>query len=301
MMSMQHDPMDTISIAYGLALAIVIGALVGRTTTGFALLLLNLGVGLVALTALPRLRARGGLSRFLGVTLPLIVFYLYYRETAVVLSQPDIAWLDRLVAGVELRAWESIASDPRSPVLGELFALAYMSYVPLLLVVAVGLLRHPDRGPMGQAERFVRRVCLSWGICYILFLAVPVLGPRFAFAGLQEPRMGTGPFSVIARLNQDHGMVRGAAFPSAHVAATVIALWSVWCSKRSWFWWLLPVGAGLAIGAVYLGYHYVIDVLAGIFIGGVAIGIDQVGVRHRAISRRWSSSREALHEEGTFP
>lgn len=300
-MTRQHDPLDAIAIVYGLALAIVIGALVSRTMTGLALLLVNLGVGLVALSALPRLRARRGVARFLGVTFPLLVFYLYYRETAVVLSQPGIGWLDELVAGVELRAWESVGSDPRSQLLGELFALAYMSYVPLLLVTAVALLRLPDRGQVRPAESFVRRVCVAWGICYILFIIVPVLGPRFALLGVQEARMGAGPFSFVARLNQDHGMVRGAAFPSAHVAATGIALYSVWHCRRPWFWTLLPIGIGLAIGAVYLGYHYIIDVVLGIFIGGVAIVIDQVAFGHRGRSWRWLPAWVGFRGDGAQP
>ena len=119
--------MDAIGIAYGLVLAIVIGALVGRISTGFALVLLNLGMGLVAFAALPRLRARGGVGRFFGVTLPLLLFYVYYRETALVLSRPDIGWLDWLVAGAELRAWASVSSASNSWLLGEFFALAYMS------------------------------------------------------------------------------------------------------------------------------------------------------------------------------
>jgi membrane-associated phospholipid phosphatase len=300
-MPKQNDPLDVISIVYGLSIAALIGILVGQATTGLALLLLNLSVGLAALLALPRLRARGGLRRFFGVTLPLLVFYLYYRETAVVLNQRGITWLDRLVAGPEMQVWENLASDPGSPFFGEVFALGYMAYVPLLLVVAVALLRDPNRGPTGHAESYVRWVCISWSVCYILFLVIPVLGPRFAFPGLQEPRMGDGPFSFIARLNGDHGMVRGAAFPSAHVAATAIALWSVWCWRRAWFRWLLPAGLCLAVGAVYLGYHYVVDVLAGILVGAVAVAFDRITVRRRLLSGSWSPRPTDLRQEGKPP
>jgi membrane-associated phospholipid phosphatase len=270
----------------------------GRAAVGLGLLLLNLGLGLAASAVLPRLRARTGVSRFFGVALPLLVFFVFYREAAVALSQPDITWMDGRVARAELRLWEAATPARASAALGEVLALAYMSYVPLLIAVTVVLLRSPDQESRRPAETFVRRVCLSWAICYVVFLLVPVQGPRFAFPGLQEPRMGTGPFSAIAHWNQEYGMLRGAAFPSAHIAATTVALWSAWRWERSSFRWFLPVGVTLSIGALYLGYHYVADVLGGIVVGVLAIAIDDAGIRRRGKPRKWLRSGDDARAEG---
>jgi len=282
------DPVYAILMLFGVAYALMVGAASRDPLTGLGLVLLNLTVVAVALSVMPRMRASRGWIRFVGVTLPLFVFYLYFKEAGLALGGPDVVWLDSEIAGFELGWWESAGTDPRSPFLGELLALAYMSYVPLLLLVAVAMVRLPLRGAWAPAETYVRRICIAWAICYVLYLAVPVLGPRFVYTGYQGPRMGEGPASALARLNQSHGMLRGAAFPSAHLAATAVAVWSAWCWRRTLFLPVLSVSVALAIGAVYLGYHYVVDVAAGLLVAVLAIGVDSLPCRR-------SSSGNAIH------
>ena len=263
-------------VVFGIVYAIMVSAASHRLTTGFGLAALNVTVVTAAIAVTPRMRAGSGWVRFLGVTLPLFVFYLFFKEAGLALGRPDVTWLDSVIAGSEIGWWESAGTDPGSPLLGELLAAAYMSYVPLLIVVVVALLRLPSRGAWAPAETFVRRVCIAWAICYVLYLMIPVLGPRFVYAGYQAPRMGAGPASALAQLNQEHGMLRGAAFPSAHMAATAVAVQSAWRWRRAVFRLVFPLSIALAIGAVYLGYHYVVDIPAGLLVAALAIGADHV-------------------------
>ena len=53
-------------------------------------------------------------------------------------------------------------------------------------------------------------------------------------------------------------------------------------SRRVLFWGLLPIAVSLSVGAVYFGYHYVTDVLAGAGVGFVAVGIDRWRMSKRA-------------------
>lgn len=282
--TIQRDPVDAITLAFGLVLAPAVGLASGHAGTGLVLAAVNAALALAASAVLPRLRTRTGLARFFGLALPLLVFYVLYRETHLALSQPDIGWLDAGVARLEWPWWERTRGTHGSRLIGELLALAYMAYVPLILLLVAVLGRRAQRGPDGPAEALVRRICVAWVICYLLFLAVPVLGPRFVFPDVQPPRLGTGPFSALATFNQDHGMLRGAAFPSAHVAATVVAVWSAWRWWRAGFWAVLPIAAALAAGAVYLGYHYVVDVVAGAAVGAAAVAIDAATRRLPALA-----------------
>jgi membrane-associated phospholipid phosphatase len=137
----------------------------------------------------------------------------------------------------------------------------------------------------------VRRICIAWGICYLVFVLVPVMGPRLLYPDFQVDRIGNGPFSAIARLNQDEGMLRGAAFPSAHLAATAVATWSSRCWRKALFWSVLPVAASIAFGAVYLGYHYITDVVAGVLVAVVAVLTDRT-----IVGNGWRTASTVLEE-----
>ncbi len=92
----------------------------------------NLMAGALALTLLPRLRvAKSRAIATLGQMLPLLVFYLFYRECAVVLNQPGVSWHDLSIQAVD-RAL--VGPGPQAvAAMGEWFALGYMPYVPVLV------------------------------------------------------------------------------------------------------------------------------------------------------------------------
>jgi membrane-associated phospholipid phosphatase len=282
----RDDPVYGLMLAFGVVYAAAVGLAAGRPGLGAGLVLVNLTAAGFAMAVMPGLREGRGIVRFLGVTLPLFVWYLYFKETGFALAAPHLRWADRRVAGLELPLWESAGHAPGSPFLGEAMAAAYMAYVPLLVLVAASLVARPERGAGAPAETFVRRVAVAWGLCYLLYLAVPVQGPRLAWPELQPPRLGHGPASLLARLNQERGMLQGAAFPSAHVAATAVATYSVWQWRRPLFALVLPVGLALCAGAVYLGYHYVVDIAAGLAVAGLAV------VLEKRLMQGWMRARD---------
>jgi len=56
------------------------------------------------------------------------------------------------------------------------------------------------------------------------------------------------------------------AFPSLHTAVTLLTLAFAFKYLRWLFWLLLPVCIGLLVATVYLRHHYVIDLIAGVFL-----------------------------------
>ncbi len=275
------DPLDSFSLGFGVLFAVLVGVGSGRAATGLEVLLLNLVVGGTAVAVLPRLRAGRSVSRFFGVALQLVIFYLYYLEARLALGGPAVPWRDATVASVELPWWRAMSGVPQSGVLGELLAFGYMAYVPMLLGVIVALLADEPRGALAPAESLVRRVCLAWALCFVVFVVVPVLGPRFQFPALQAGRLGKGLFSSLAHLNQTYGMLHGGSFPSAHVAATAVAVWSAWRWRRALLWLVLPLAVLLAVACVYLAYHYVVDVVVGVLFGAAGVVADRVVVAPR--------------------
>jgi membrane-associated phospholipid phosphatase len=53
-------------------------------------------------------------------------------------------------------------------------------------------------------------------------------------------------------------------FPSGHTEMTIISIYLSLKFKQSIRWIILIVGISLIIATVYLRYHYVIDIIAGI-------------------------------------
>ena len=60
-----------------------------------------------------------------------------------------------------------------------------------------------------------------------------------------------------------HGSSVGTAFPSSHVAVAVTVLLLARNYGRTAFLCLLALVPGLAVGAVYGGFHYAVDTVAG--------------------------------------
>jgi membrane-associated phospholipid phosphatase len=73
----------------------------------------------------------------------------------------------------------------------------------------------------------------------------------------------------LIELIERFGRVHGAAFPSAHVAGSMVAICASWRYRRGLFWICLPFFVSMCVATVYGRYHYIADVLAGIAVGGL--------------------------------
>jgi len=64
------------------------------------------------------------------------------------------------------------------------------------------------------------------------------------------------------------------AFPSGHTAVALVTLFFAWkYQQRALFRVLVPAVSALIVSTVYLRYHYVIDVIAGVLLALLTIFI----------------------------
>jgi membrane-associated phospholipid phosphatase len=155
------------------------------------------------------------------------------------------------------------------PLAAELFQIGYLSYF-LLLVVVAGLFRR--RGQDASFRGVIAASVLAYLFCYVVFVAVPMEGPVHTLRHLSGPPPFEGPFLALVRLVQRAG-VHGNAFPSAHVAGALPpVIFACRHAPRLGAVMMLLV-ALMGLGAVYDGYHYVSDVVAGIAVGAAAAAI----------------------------
>lgn len=291
MLRIPSDPADRFTAGFGIAFGLLVWLETGTTLAHAIVPLGNTLLAGLVLTLLPRLRNHpAGWVGYLGVALPLVIFYLYYLEAGLVLASPGTRWHDVQIVALEGGASAAI---PTLAVrfLGPLLALAYVGYVPLLAIASFTLYRSSPPGPASPARRAVRAITVAWSICFISYLAFPVLGPRLLDPDLQMARLGDGLVAQLAILHETRTMLHGGAFPSAHLAATTIVMMALWRWRRPLFWPFAPVAIGIGLGSVYLGYHYLTDVAVGIALGGAVFHADRTPRRGASLLAKAVRSR----------
>ncbi|GLC25829.1 phosphatase PAP2 family protein [Roseisolibacter agri] len=233
--------------------------------------------GLAALLAaaawtLRRASPQRGATRALAAWLPLLAVPACYAALPLV-----AAGLGRTALhDARVIAWETalfgtsptLALSARWPVpaLSELLHAGYLSYYAVIYVPPAWLWWRGRRDAFAVATW---TVWLAFVVCYAVFATLPVQGPWY-----QWPAPATvpdGPARALVQALLHAGSSRGTAFPSSHVAVSVaqtLALARV--APRM----AVATGAAtllLAAGAVYGGFHYAVDVVAGAALGA-AIG-----------------------------
>jgi len=146
----------------------------------------------------------------------------------------------------------------------EYMSFSYAMYYFLLFVVGLTLYFRRKYSPL---EAMLLRVGLAFYICFALFILFPAAGPRFTLAHLGANRLNGGFFFGIAQAIVNYEGYAGCAFPSSHVAVAFVVLTTMRRYEPVMHKILLPLIISLFVSTVYGGYHYVVDVLAGIGAG----------------------------------
>jgi membrane-associated phospholipid phosphatase len=181
--------------------------------------------------------------------------FLIAADHAIFGVHPTV-WLERLI----------------SPALTALLQFAYISYYFIPLALGVVLIA---RGRFGEFEEVLFGILLCFYLSYVGYLLVPAIGPRFTLSHLQTGDLQASP--LIATIQDAlNGLEKNKtdAFPSGHTAVSLMSLYYAWKEReKKLFAGLIPVVTGLIIATVYLRYHYVIDVIAGIALTGLTIAL----------------------------
>lgn len=163
------------------------------------------------------------------------------------------------------------------PLLTDALQVAYSSYYLLPFTIGIVLL---VQGREQDFDYALFMIMLCFYLSYAGYLLFPALGPRFTIMHLQTTDLQgfvlTAPIQEL--LNRLEGIKRD-AFPSGHTGIALTVLFLSFKFEKKLFWIFLPFVAGLIFSTVYLRYHYVVDVLAGIaltaltlFFGGAYYG-----------------------------
>ncbi len=177
--------------------------------------------------------------------------------------------VDHAIFGVHPTVWLERLVNPQ---LTGLLQFAYISYYFIPLSLGAVLIA---RGRYGEFEEILFGILLCFYLSYVGYLLVPATGPRFTLSHLQTGGLQVSPFiaSIQDTLNALEKN-KTDAFPSGHTAVSLMSLYYAWKAREKiLFAVLIPVVTGLLISTVYLRYHYVIDVIAGVALTGLTIAL----------------------------
>src|SRR5262245_25187974 len=212
---------------------------------------------------------------------PTLIFLFFFEEIGLTVHAIFPGWFDEYlikadyaVFGVHPTVWLEGFSNYW---LNEYMQLAYTSY--FLLTIGLGAyLWFRRRGIHGRREDFavfMASTCAAYYLCYVIFVLFPIESPYHTLRHLQGIELSGGPFTSFINLIEKHGRVHGGAFPSAHVAGSVVALISAWRFARRAGYLLTPVGLSVCVATVYSRYRYVMDVFAGILMAVIGCWLGQ--------------------------
>src|SRR5881296_4387363 len=262
----RFTPVDIATLLYVAVATGAVLAFTGEDHAGWDSLMVANAL-LVALVLLaPRAREAGPVGRFLGDWYPLLLLGGLYAEVGVVNVdlgyQHDLAIqrLELWVFGSQL-SYRWIREMP-SPVFSWIMHTCYIAYYAILCASPLGLW---ISGRRDAARRTIFAVMVTFYACYVVFLFFPVAGPRYAFDLAHNAATAVWP-ARAAQWVLDQGDSWGAAFPSSHVAAAVVA---ALCALRFWRplgLVLTPLTVGLVLSVVYGQFHYAVDAVAGLIV-----------------------------------
>jgi membrane-associated phospholipid phosphatase len=228
-----------------------------------------------------------------GALLSFYVTYLAYRNLkgVVPLLRPGDLF-DRQLADLEHALFGG--NDPAAllhSLLGtgiptHILSTVYVAFIVFLpLSLAVALVFSPD---LSTSLFFATALSINWLIGAGSYFLLPALGPAYA-----DPAVfATLPYSEVTRLqgmllddrigflrDPDTGTPQAiAAFASLHIAMSFTALAAAHLLNLSrrlkvalWVWLIVT-----SVATVYLGWHYVVDDVAGILIGGASLLLARV-------------------------
>jgi membrane-associated phospholipid phosphatase len=167
--------------------------------------------------------------------------------------QPSMRWAAQ---------WPSLA-------LSELLHGAYLAYYPLIYAVPAVLF---FRGRIGAFRDTLFALMLTFVLAYLVFIVFPVQGPRYLFAA-PGGALADGPLYRLTHAILEGGSSQGAAFPSSHAAVAVVQTVNARRHLHGALPLLLLITAGICFGAVFGGFHYGVDMVAGVGLGLLAGGL----------------------------
>jgi membrane-associated phospholipid phosphatase len=246
-------------------------------------------------------RSSDPLIRFARHWYPLPLYIFFFEELEGLVHIFFSGWFDHWLiqfdfnlAGVHPSAW---LAQFATPALNDAMQFAYMTYF-LFLVMLPAMLY--SEGNFAAFSTVMTATAIAHYSVYVMALLFPIESPYFSLASLHLAPLVGGPFTATIELIEHFGRVHGAAFPSAHVAGSMVAILAARRYKPWLFWICLPFFLAMCVATVYGRYHYVADVIAGIAFGAMGWAAGERLTLEAGYLQKIFSARRSVPSEPRF-
>jgi membrane-associated phospholipid phosphatase len=249
-------------------------------------------LAILLLTALDGRMPGRRLFRFLHAFIPIVSIIVIFNSLGDIIPfirqryyDDVLIRIDYLLFAAHPTVWMERFQNAQ---LTAVLQVAYISYYFMPIALGATLFLRDKRG---EFETAVFTIILCFYLSYIGYMLYPAVGPRFTLAHLQTTDLQAGPMTLwIQRSLNSLEHNKTDAFPSGHTAVALVSLFLAWkYRQRALFRVLVPAVSALIVSTVYLRYHYVIDVIAGMLLALMTIFISPW--MHRLFSGAGHSSR----------
>jgi membrane-associated phospholipid phosphatase len=273
-------PADVVTIAFLLFLTALNLLFHARVQEWWQLVLVNLAVSSVIAFLSYSAETREtplmiGFHRWYLYPVVLLIFkelYFMIRPIHPVDYDGMLIAADRWLFGTDPTVWLAQFSHP---VITEILQIAYWSYYVLFIIVGVEIYR---RHTLKSFDKAGFLIVYGFYLSYLGYFLLPAVGPRFTlhdFSAIDQELPGlllAVPFrdfinaaeSIPAGVPNPAEIVQRDVFPSGHTQLSLICVYLAFHFKLRSRWVVASFAGLLILGTVYLRYHYVIDVLAGV-------------------------------------
>jgi len=225
------------------------------------------------------------LTRFTLLWSPIIFFWVGYLWAGHTLTSihPPGCFFDHPIARFEKKYLGQPSLQwglNRSRLVTEIFHFGYFSYY--FYTVSLGIY-YDATGQLEVFQTLSFAVNFGYVVSYTCFALIPVAGPRWFLVekGLLKEGDLLQPGYLFTKLT--HKLLyggpahKGGAMPSSHSSTAFVFFFFV---TYSWGWvagtTALLIVLSMWIGAIFGRYHYLVDVVAGILLGGIGVLIAQL-------------------------
>lgn len=224
--------------------------------------------------------------RFARDWYPLPLYIFFFEELQYLVHAIFPGWFDRWLIQFD---YHLAGTHPSvylarfaAPALNDAMQFAYMTYFLYLVILPAILYAQKNRNAFWTV---MTSTAIAHYSVYVIAILFPIESPYFALASLHPAPLKGGAFTATIELIEHFGRVHGAAFPSAHVAGSMVAILAARRYKPWLFWLCLPFFASMCVATVYGRYHYVADVLAGLAVGVIG----------------WAAGQYLMNRQGALP
>lgn len=239
--------------------------------------LFQFSLGLWALAFLPITLILGRTKQFARELTPFIVLLLSYEALQGVAGSIAIAPVIHPVASAAVVApygfYQAVQSALLSPDLTDLMTFLYGLHFPLIIVSAV-LFWYSNRIIY---KRYVYSLVAVSYVSLLFYVIAPSAPPWYngvvtnLLANTSAQAGSSGIIGEFAKIGSLIESDKFAAFPSLHAAYAVLFGYFTIRLKRIYALFSVPIVGGILFSTIYLGQHYIVDLVGGIAVTAGAI------------------------------